>query len=35
VAGNIIGLTGTGLVLENNGADDITVTGTGNMAFKF
>jgi hypothetical protein len=35
VAGNIIGLTGTGLILENNGADDLTVTGTGNMPFKF
>src|SRR3984893_1801349 len=35
VAGNIIGLTGSGLILENNGADDLTVTGTGNMPFKF
>src|SRR3984893_11808974 len=35
VAGNIIGLTGSGLVLENNGADDITVKGTGNMPFTF
>src|SRR3984957_18355934 len=35
VAGNIIGLTGSGLVLEDNGTDDITVTGTGNMPFTF
>src|ERR1700726_1369647 len=35
VAGNIIGLTGSGLVLENNGTDDITVKGTGNMPFTF
>ena len=35
VAGNIIGLTGTGLVLEDNGTDDITVKGTGNMPFTF
>jgi hypothetical protein len=35
VAGNIIGLTGSGLILENNGADDITVKGTGNMPFTF
>src|ERR1700692_1450150 len=35
VAGNIIGLTGTGLVLQDNGTDDLTVTGTGNMTFKF
>src|SRR3984893_16995690 len=35
VAGNIIGLTGSGLVLENNGTDDITVKGTGNMPFAF
>jgi hypothetical protein len=35
VAGNIIGLTGTGLVLQDNGTDDLAVTGTGNMAFTF
>jgi hypothetical protein len=35
VGGNIIGLTGSGLVLENNGTDDITVKGTGNMPFTF
>jgi len=35
VAGNIIGLTGSGLVLDDNGTDDITVKGTGNMPFTF
>jgi hypothetical protein len=35
ISGNIIGLAGSGLVLENNGTDDITVKGTGNMPFTF
>lgn len=33
VGGTISGLAGTGLVLENNGADDLSVTGNGSFAF--
>src|SRR6202040_118505 len=35
VGGTIIGLNGTGLILENNGTDDLTVTGTGTFTFTF
>jgi hypothetical protein len=35
IGGNVTGLAGTGLVLENNGADDLTITGTGSVAFTF
>jgi hypothetical protein len=31
--GTVTGLTGTGLVLENNGSDDLSVTGNGSFAF--
>ena len=33
VGGTVSGLVGTGLVLENNGADDLSVTGNGTFAF--
>ncbi len=33
VGGTISGLVGTGLVLENNGGDDLSVTGNGSFAF--
>lgn len=35
ISGSVVGLTGTGLVLQDNGGDDITVTGTGTVSFKF
>jgi hypothetical protein len=35
VGGTVIGLSGTGLILENNGTDDLTVTGTGTFTFTF
>jgi hypothetical protein len=35
IGGSVVGLTGTGLVLEDNGADDLTITGTGTVSFKF
>jgi hypothetical protein len=34
IGGTIAGLAGTGLVLENNGADDLTVQGNGAFTFK-
>jgi hypothetical protein len=33
VGGNVSGLTGTGLVLQNNGGDDVAVTANGGFAF--
>ncbi len=33
VGGTVTGLVGTGLVLENSGADDLSVTGNGSFAF--
>jgi large repetitive protein len=33
VGGTITGLVGTGLVLENNASDDLSVTGNGSFAF--
>ena len=33
VGGNVSGLSGSGLVLEDNGADDLTVPGSGTFAF--
>ncbi len=33
VGGTISGLAGTGLVLQNDGADDLSVTGNGSFAF--
>jgi len=35
IGGNVTGLEGTGLVLENNAADDLTITGTGSVPFTF
>jgi len=31
----VLGLKGTGLVLEDNGGDDLTITGSGTVAFTF
>lgn len=33
VGGTITGLTGSGLVLQNNGGDDLSVTGNGDFSF--
>jgi len=35
VGGTVLGLVGTGLVLTNNGGNDKSVTGTGNVPFMF
>lgn len=35
IGGNVTGLAGTGLVLEDNGADDLTITGAGSVPFTF
>src|ERR1700686_1550798 len=35
IGGSALGLQGTGLVLEDNGGDDLTITGTGTVAFTF
>jgi hypothetical protein len=35
VSGTVVGMTGTGLILENNGTDDQTIKGTGNIPFTF
>jgi hypothetical protein len=35
VGGTITGLSGTGLVLQDNGADNLSVTGTGSVPFAF
>ena len=34
IGGNVIGLTGTGLVLEDNGGDDLTTSQNGAFTFK-
>jgi len=34
IGGNVIGLTGTGLVLEDNGGDDLTINQSGAFTFK-
>ncbi len=33
IGGNVSGLTGTGLVLQNNGADNLSVTASGTFTF--
>jgi hypothetical protein len=35
IGGTVVGLAGTGLVLQDNGGDDLTVTGTGTVSFTF
>ena len=35
VGGTVSGLTGSGLVLQDNGGDNLTVTGTGSVKFTF
>ena len=35
VGGSISGLMGTGMVLQDNGADNLTINGTGNVNFTF
>jgi hypothetical protein len=35
IGGTVLGLKGTGLVLQNNGADDLTITATGTVPFTF
>jgi len=35
VGGTVTGLTGSGLVLENNGVDKLTISGTGTVNFTF
>ena len=35
IGGTVSGLSGTGLVLQNNGLDDLPVTGTGTQQFTF
>src|SRR5712691_6370947 len=34
IGGTVTGLTGTGLVLEDNGADDLTISASGPFTFK-
>src|SRR5579864_1131588 len=34
IGGSVIGLTGTGLVLEDNGGDDLTINQSGAFTFK-
>jgi hypothetical protein len=34
VGGQVVGLTGTGLVIENNGKDDLTIQADGSFTFK-
>src|SRR5712671_261952 len=34
VGGTVTGLTGAGMVIENNGADDLTIIANGNFTFK-
>ena len=34
IGGTVSGLLGTGMVLENNGADDLSITGNGTFTFK-
>jgi hypothetical protein len=35
IGGTVTGLSGTGLALQNNGGDNLTVTGTGTVQFTF
>ena len=35
VGGTVTGLTGTGLVLQDNGGDNLAITGTGTVSFTF
>jgi hypothetical protein len=35
IGGTVSGLTGSGLVLQNNGGDNLSVTGTGSVNFTF
>ena len=35
IGGSALGLQGTGLVLEDNGGDDLTITGAGTVPFTF
>jgi len=35
IGGTVTGLTGSGLVLQDNGGDNLTVTGTGSVKFTF
>jgi hypothetical protein len=35
IGGTVVGLTGTGLVLQDNGGDDLAITGTGTITFAF
>jgi hypothetical protein len=35
IGGSVSGLIGSGLVLQNNGSNDLQVTGTGNVTFTF
>ena len=35
IGGSVSGLAGTGLVLQDNGADNLTITGTGTVQFTF
>ncbi len=35
IGGSVVGLTGTGLTLQDNGGDDLTITGTGTVSFTF
>ena len=34
IGGTVTGLTGTGMVIENNGADDLTIIANGTFTFK-
>jgi hypothetical protein len=34
IGGTVSGLTGTGLILQNNGGDSLTITGNGSFTFK-
>ena len=34
IGGSVVGLTGTGLVLEDNGGDDLTINQSGAFTFK-
>jgi hypothetical protein len=35
IGGSVIGLNGSGLVLQDNGGDNLTITGTGTVPFTF
>ena len=35
IGGTVVGLAGSGLVLEDNGSDDLSITGTGTVSFTF